>query len=208
MKNARLLPIVEDARKRSTLWCNEIFDDLNETLNLIQAGSFNLNKTQRVLLERFCLLAVEFAHDLLLAEGHEEEVQRRLAVSGKNMNILFSSLPAMSSARAESTKPDTSFAINLYDEVLDELRRIKDSAVKAIRDDTVACIQSVVDERSDASTLEVEACDSLAGHVSALVTEIETSFRVRENLIEIVKTQYVIKSSTNLKSENRDGKAN
>lgn len=89
MDQRRLFPDIQDLRKRCTIWCSEVFDELNSVINYIEAGKHHLNPIQRLLLERFILGAVEFAHDLLLAEGDKEEIERRLAVSGHNQRLLY-----------------------------------------------------------------------------------------------------------------------
>lgn len=131
MNQIRLLPSIEDVRKTSTAWCAEIFDELNNSIGFIQNGEKFLNKTQHKLLERFSLVAVEFAHDILLAEGYEAEIERRLATSG-NLRILFAEAIIGAAMREpQSQAIGTPVALRLYDEVTADLRKIHSSTALA-----------------------------------------------------------------------------
>ncbi|MFJ4056798.1 hypothetical protein ACIPZC_25630 [Pseudomonas sp. NPDC089743] len=75
-----LLPAVVSPRKMSTAWCAIAFEELEEALLLIDPGVGELNPKQRFLWERYKAMTRQFAHDMLLAEGNSEEIDRRLGL--------------------------------------------------------------------------------------------------------------------------------
>lgn len=74
------LPTVIFPQKMSTAWCMVAFEELEEALQLIEPGIGELNPKQRYLWERYKAMTRQFAHDMLLAEGNSEEIDRRLGI--------------------------------------------------------------------------------------------------------------------------------
>ncbi|WP_409286773.1 hypothetical protein [Pseudomonas guariconensis] len=74
------LPTVVFPQKMSTAWCMVAFEELEEALQIIEAGTGQLNPKQRVLWERYKAMTRQFAHDMLLAESNSEEIDRRLGL--------------------------------------------------------------------------------------------------------------------------------
>ncbi|KNX78050.1 hypothetical protein DA83_25195 [Pseudomonas sp. 250J] len=75
-----LLPTVIFPRKMSTAWCAMAFEELEDALSLMDPGINELNPKQRYLWERYKVMTRQFAHDMLLAEGNSEEIDRRLGL--------------------------------------------------------------------------------------------------------------------------------
>lgn len=70
-------PEVELPRKRSTIWCMLILDELEKAFSLVETGVHLLTPAQRLIFSSMRDDAVLAAHDLLLAEGNCEEISRR-----------------------------------------------------------------------------------------------------------------------------------
>lgn len=208
MDQRRLFPDIQDLRKRCTIWCSEVFDELNSVINYIEAGKHHLNPIQRLLLERFILGAVEFAHDLLLAEGDKEEIERRLAVSGHNQRLLY--VDAIKSDRPyEEQRSSTGgpVALHLYEDAPAGLRKIQANTLDGINDGILAIIRDIADEQTLPDSLEREALDELAAVVNDLHGDIALVFRARFGIIETLKVQYATKinSPSTATSEVSDG---
>lgn len=75
-----ILPAVEGPRKVSTAWCAIAFEELAEAINFIDLGSRDMTPMQREVWERYKQQTVDFAHDMLLAEGDKQEIARRLGI--------------------------------------------------------------------------------------------------------------------------------
>lgn len=67
-------------RKMSTAWCLVAFEELEQALQFIEPGIGELTPKQRYLWERYKAMTRQFAHDMLLAEGNSEEIDRRLGL--------------------------------------------------------------------------------------------------------------------------------
>ena len=195
MDQRRLFPNIQDVRKNCTIWCTAVFDELNSVINYIEAGRHHLNPIQRRLLERFILGAVEFAHDLLLAEGDKEEIERRLAVSGHNQRLLYADAITYDRPYEEEQQSSTgaSVALHLYEDAPAQLRKIQANTLDGINDGIWAIIRDIADEQTLPDTLEREALDALAAVVKDLHSDIALVFRVRSGIMETLKVQYATK---------------
>ncbi len=74
------LPTVLFPQKMSTAWCMVAFEELEEAMSFIEPGIGELNAKQRFLWEQYKAMTRQFAHDMLLAEGNSEEIDRRLGI--------------------------------------------------------------------------------------------------------------------------------
>jgi hypothetical protein len=74
------LPEVISPRKMSTAWCAIAFEELTTTMKFIEAGMDEATSEQKVVWERYKTQTVQFAHDMLLAEGDRAEIRRRLKI--------------------------------------------------------------------------------------------------------------------------------
>ncbi len=191
MDQMRLLPDIQEVRKMSDAWCAVVFDELNTVINFIVAGKRKLNSTQRRLLERFSLGAVEFAHDMLLAGGRQEEIERRLAVSSHNQRLLYvEAMVRDPSFRDQPLPPGAPVALRLYEEVPADLRKIQTATLDDINDGIWEIIRGISDEQTLPDTLEREALKDLAAAVKDLQIDIDQAFRVRFGIMEALKGQY------------------
>lgn len=196
MNQKRLLPDIQDLYKGSTAGCAEIFDQLNSTINFIEAFKPQLNRIQRRLLERFVLGAIEFSHDMLLAEGYSQEIERRLAVSGHNQRLLYSDLVTCDQPSEETPLSlVTQTSIRTYDEALVILRRVQVSTLEGIKEGIEVITRGIVEEQATPNALVQEALEVLSAAVNDLEFDINTAFRTRFGIIEVIKNQYATKVS-------------
>lgn len=196
MNQKRVLPDIQDVYKGSTAGCAEIFDQLNSTINFIGAFKTHLNRTQRRLLERFILGTIEFAHDMLLAEGYSQEIERRLAVSGHNQRLLYSHVVTRDLPCEEP--PATLIppaSIRTYDETLILLRRVQVSTLDGIEEGLDLITRDIAEEQTAPDTLAREGLEALAAAIKDLQFDINTAFCARFGIIEVIKDQYTTKVS-------------
>ena len=81
---SELLPEVEFPRKMSTAWCAAAFEELTTAVDFIELGTDQMTKLQRQVWSRYKEQTAQFAEDMLLAEGDNKAITRRLGLdSGK-----------------------------------------------------------------------------------------------------------------------------
>ncbi|SER20902.1 Uncharacterised protein [Pseudomonas luteola] len=75
---------VRSPRKGSTAWCAIAFEELAQAIDLIECGINEMTQDQQQVWKRYKAQTVQFAHDMLLAEGNRSEIQRRLGLVDRN----------------------------------------------------------------------------------------------------------------------------
>lgn len=80
MSHEIAMPEIKYPRKGSTAWCAVAFDELAEAMSFIDMGAADMTPMQRELWERYKKQTIDFAHNMLLAEGDREEIARRLGI--------------------------------------------------------------------------------------------------------------------------------
>ncbi len=73
-----ILPEIVGVQKMSTAWCALAFEDITDMMTILEAGTSQMTPVQRRVWERYKEQTRQFAHDMLLAEGHPQEILRRL----------------------------------------------------------------------------------------------------------------------------------
>lgn len=77
---SELLPEVEDPRKISTAWCAATFEELATAIDFIEAGIAQMTPLQQKVWERYKAQTAQFAEDMLLAEGDQNAIIRRIGL--------------------------------------------------------------------------------------------------------------------------------
>ncbi|KES20112.1 MULTISPECIES: hypothetical protein [Pseudomonas] len=80
MSEQNLIPDIIDIRKMTTATCAMAFEELNEAVRTIELTTSEMNKRQLELWTRLKVSLVDFSRDMLLAEAHHEEIDRRLGL--------------------------------------------------------------------------------------------------------------------------------
>lgn len=80
MSENHLIPDIVDIRKMTTATCAMAFEELNEAVRMIELTTCEMNKRQLELWCRLKVSLVDFSRDMLLAEAHPEEIDRRLGL--------------------------------------------------------------------------------------------------------------------------------
>lgn len=75
------MPTVDFPRKVSTAWCAVAFEELASAIGFIDLGTRGMTPMQRELWEKYKKQTVDFAHDMLLAEGDKGEIAQRLGIA-------------------------------------------------------------------------------------------------------------------------------
>ncbi len=74
------LPAIEFPRKSSTAWAAIAFEEISEAIDFVELGVEAMTPTQKKVWERYKQKTVQFAHDMMLAEGDIKEIRNRLGV--------------------------------------------------------------------------------------------------------------------------------
>lgn len=80
-----LLPEVARLRRMSTAWCASAFEELAAAVDFIEAGTDQMTPLQRQVWERYKLQTAQFGEDMLLAEGDQNAIIRRLGIEAPNV---------------------------------------------------------------------------------------------------------------------------
>jgi hypothetical protein len=138
-------------------------------------------------------MAVEFTHDLLLAEGNEQEIERRLAASGQDMRMMFAGLELDTQSATSVQSVGDAESLRLYDEVVSDLREIQSSAIDGLKNGVRQVIQQTIEEHTTPESLDSKALKELAASVDTLLADVENAFRARLSILASLKAQFAVK---------------